>query len=112
MQMFLPLLWEKGKEKVSSQEETFGYEKSGVVPDLLQGRCQLVGAGSALAAAGDAFQAGDDFVYSHTLYQGADALQVAVAAADVLDVLQLAVFDVKKDIAGAGAFGGVFVMHS
>ena len=85
--------------------------KSGVVPDLLQSGCQLVGAGGAFAAAGDAFQAGDDLIDLHAFYQRADALQVAVAAADVLDIFQLAFLDIKEDAAGTSAFGGVFVMH-
>ncbi len=78
---------------------------------LLQCFGQLVGAGGALHAAGGAFQAGDDIVDIHALHQGADALEVAVAATDVLDIFDLAILDVKEDTLGTGALGLIFVAH-
>jgi hypothetical protein len=78
---------------------------------LLQSGSQLVRAGSSLHAAGRAFQAGNDFIHIHTLNQGGDTLQVAVAAADELDVLQLAVLDLKVDVLRAGLLSLIFELH-
>ena len=71
----------------------------------LQCLCQLVGAGGLLHAAGNAFDAGDGLIDVHTFHQGADALQVAVAAAHELDALNLVVFHIEIDHLGAGTLG-------
>ena len=52
---------------------------------LFQVLGDLVGAAGGLAAAGRAFHAGDGVLGLHALQQTADALQVAIAAADDLD---------------------------
>ena len=73
---------------------------------------KLIGAGSLLHAAGRSLQPANDLIDLHAFYQGGDPLQVAVAAADVLNAFYLAVSDLKKDPLGAGAFGFVFVLHN
>jgi hypothetical protein len=47
---------------------------------LLDGAAQLVGARGGLAVATDVVEAGNNILVFHSLYQFADALQVAVAA--------------------------------
>ena len=79
---------------------------------LLQRSCQLIGAGGGLAAAGGAFQPGDDFLNIHAFHQGGDALQIAIATAHIFHTFQLAVFDFKIDVLGTGSFGFVFKLHS
>ena len=79
---------------------------------FLQGLSQLIGAGGGLHAALDAFDAGDDILNIHAFYQSGDALQIAVAAADKLHILNLVVLDIKENALGAGAFGLVLVAHN
>lgn len=78
----------------------------------LQSLCQLVRAGGGSAAAADALYAGDDFIDIHALNELADALQVTVAAAEEVQVMYLAVLNVKNDLLRAGAAGFVSVLHS
>ena len=79
---------------------------------FFQSSGQLVGARGVLGTTNRAFQTGDDLIHIHALYQRADALKVSVAAANVLNILQLAVLNFKQNAAGAGAFGSVFVLHN
>lgn len=72
---------------------------------LFQCLCQLVGAGGSLRTTGDALQTGDGFGGVHAFDQSTDALEVAVAAADVLNVFDLAIFDLEQDLTGASAAG-------
>ena len=67
-----------------------------------QGLSQLIGAGGGLHATLHALDSCDDIVNVHALNQSSDALQVAVAAADELNVLDLAIFHIKQDALGAG----------
>ncbi len=53
---------------------------------LHEGARQLVGARGVFVAASYAGEFGDDVVHFHAAYQGADALQIAVAAAEELHV--------------------------
>ena len=85
-------------------------KKSGVLGSD-QGLSQLIGAGGLLHAAANTLNSGDDVVNIAALNQSSDALQVAVAAADELNILHLVVFDIEQDSLGAGALGLVFV-HS
>ena len=78
---------------------------------LLQSNGQLIGAGGALHAALDSGHPVDDVLGLHAFNQSADALQVAVAAADELHVVDLAVLQVEENRPGAGDFGGILVMH-
>ena len=79
---------------------------------LLQSLSQLVGAGGGLGATGDAFQTSDGFLDIHAVNQSADALQIAGAAADVLHILYLAIFNLKENFAGASAAGLICVLHN
>ena len=45
-------------------------------------------------------------------YHSANALEVAVAAAYKLDIVHLAILDIKENGAGTGSLGFVFVMHN
>ena len=54
---------------------------------LFKGAAELVGAGGALRAAADAFQASDDIIDFLSLDKFADTLQVAVTAAYEEDLL-------------------------
>ena len=78
----------------------------------LQSLCQLVGAGGSLGATGNTLNAGDNIIDVHAFHQRGDALQVAVAAAEELNILDLAVFNLKNDLSGAGALGLVSILHS
>ena len=78
----------------------------------LQRLCQLIGAGGRSAAAANAFNLSDDLVHIHTFYQLADALQVAVAAADEVEVLDLVILDLENDLTGASAAGLVRILHT
>ena len=75
----------------------------------LQSLCQLIGAGGLLHAAGDTFDTGDDFIDIHSFHQLCNALQIAVAAAQELDVLNLVVLQIEVDHLGAGTLGLVLV---
>ena len=75
---------------------------------LLQCLCQLIRAGGGFAAAGGAFQTRDNLCNVHTFDQRADALEVAVATADELNVLHLAVLNVKENALRASAKSLVF----
>jgi len=75
----------------------------------LQCLCQLVGAGGFLHAAGNALNTGDDLINIHAFDKLCNALQVAVAATQELNILNLIVLDVKVNRLGAGALGIVFV---
>ena len=77
----------------------------------LQGGSQLIGAGGSLAAAGGTFQTGDHIVNIHAFHQGADALEIAVAAAQKFHMGNLAVFYIEADLTGAGTFGLVSITH-
>ena len=82
-----------------------------VLNNFLQGSSQLIGAGGGLEAAGSAFQTGNYLVDIHTFHQGADALQIAVTTADVLNIVKLTILDLKEDPLRASAFCFVFVLH-
>lgn len=75
----------------------------------LQRLGQLVGAGGAFHAAGDALHTGDDIVDVHTLHELGNALQVAIAAAHELDVFDLVVFHIKVDHLRTGALGLILI---
>ena len=75
----------------------------------LQSLRQLIGAGGGLHAALDALNPGDDVVNVHSFHQLADALQVTVAAADKLNILDLVVLNVEENLLRTGAFCLVFV---
>ena len=79
--------------------------------DFRNGTCQLVGAGGIFISAADAGEFLLHFVNIHTLYQFADALQVSVAAADILNIFDFVVLYLEENPAGAGASGFVFVLH-
>ena len=83
----------------------------GFLLSCLQSLSQLIGAGGSLGAAGNTLNAGDDLVDIHAFHQSGDALQVAVAAAEELNILDLAVFNLKDDLSGAGALGLVSILH-
>lgn len=57
----------------------------------------MVTAGGGFAAAGDAFDAGDDGVDVHAFDEGADGGEVAGAATEEGDVGELIVLDVEGD---------------
>lgn len=82
------------------------------VLSLLQSAGQLIRAGSGLASAGGTLQSGNNVVNVHTLDQRADTLQIAIAAAQELHIPDLSVLDIKIDLAGAGAAGGVRIAHT
>ena len=88
------------------------------VPDVfyltnrfLQRLSELIGAGSGLHAAVNAFYAGDHIFDLHALYKSADAFQIAIAAADELEVLYNAVLNIKEDPLRTGTLGFVIVLH-
>ena len=66
-----------------------------VLQSLLQGLGQLVRAGGGLKAAADAFQLGNGLFGVHTLYQGADAFQIAIASAYELNVVNPSVLQIE-----------------
>ena len=76
---------------------------------FLQRLSQLVRAGGGLHTALDSFNTGDDILHIHTFHQGCDALQVAIAAADKLNILDLVVLNVEQNALRASALGLVFV---
>ena len=78
---------------------------------FLQRLSQLIGAGGGLHTALDALHTGDHILNVHTFHQSADALQIAVAAAQELDIGDLAVLDIEEDLLGANALGFVLVTH-
>ena len=78
----------------------------------LQSLCQLIGAGGLLHAAGDALDAGDDVIDVHAFDQSGNTLQVAVAAADELNILDLVILDLEEDALRADAGSLVFVLHN
>ena len=67
---------------------------------LLQRLCQLIRAGSWAEAALDAFDAGDCLVNIHAIDQAGNALCVAGAAADELNILYFIIFYFKIDLTG------------
>jgi len=75
----------------------------------LEGLCQLIRAGSGLHAALDAFYTGDGFVNIHAFCQCRDTFQIAIAATDELNVLDLVILNIKIDHLRAGSFGFVLV---
>ena len=72
---------------------------------------QLVGAGSVLKTAANALQTADQIVCIHTFCQCSNALRVAMAAANDLDVLYDIIFQFKTDGAGAHTLVLVFKLH-
>ena len=78
---------------------------------LLDGLGQLVGAGGVFEPATDAFQTLEHFINFHAIYQSANALRVAVAAAVELHVFQNAVLDFKLNRLTTSALGSVGVFH-
>ena len=61
---------------------------------------------------GSTFHTGDDFINVHALHKGTDALQIAVTAANELDVHDLAILDIKNNALGTGSRSFVFVLHN
>jgi hypothetical protein len=78
---------------------------------LTDGLAQLVGTRGAFEAATDAFQTLEHFINFHAIYQSANALRVAVAAAVELHVFQNAVLDFKLNRLTASALGSIGVSH-
>ena len=78
---------------------------------FLQRLSQLVRAGGGLHAALDTLDAGNYIVNVHAIDQSADALQIAVASADKLNILDLVVLNVEQNALRASALGLVFVTH-
>ena len=78
---------------------------------LFDGLCQLIRAGGLLETALDAGQSFLHFFHLHTLYQGADALQVAVAAAHEFHILHNTVFNVQVNLTGADTVRHIIVHH-
>ena len=78
---------------------------------LLQCGGQLIGAGGFLATATNAVHSCNDIVDVHAFHQSANALQIAVATAQELHVLYLAVLNIEKDVLGASTFGLVLKLH-
>ena len=62
---------------------------------------ELVGAGGAAAGAVDAAEALEGKIDGLALKQGAEGLEVAVAAAHVLEVVDFTVYDIEIDKLGA-----------
>ena len=59
---------------------------------------ELIGAGGGPAAAGDPSKLLPNLIDVHTLDELSDPLQVSIAAADIDDVFQLVVLDLKLDL--------------
>ena len=78
---------------------------------FLQGLGQLVRAGGGLHAAADALHTGDHILDFLALYQRSDSLQVAVAAAQELYVMDLSVLHIKIDELRTGPLGLVSKVH-
>ena len=55
---------------------------------------------------------GDNIVNIHAFDQGTDSLQVAVAAAEELDVADLIVLNLEANHLGTGSLGSVSVLHN
>ena len=72
---------------------------------------ELIGAGRALEAAADAAELVDNLLDLHAVDDGADTLEVAVAAALKLYIPHHSVLDIKGYRARAGAFGSVSIFH-
>jgi len=66
-----------------------------------QGVAELVHAGGGLGAAGDAAEPVQDEVHVHAFDHGGDGLEVALAAAGEIDVVDAAVVDDEVDLLGA-----------
>ena len=78
---------------------------------LFQSLCQLVGAGSGLRTALDAFDGLDDIFGGTADAESSDALSIAAAAAGELNSGDNAVFDLEVDLSGADALGNVRISH-
>ena len=78
---------------------------------LFQCSCQLVRTGSGSGAAVNSVQQGDHLVYRTALHQTADSLQVAVAAASEVEILDDVILIQREvDHCGTSSFGSV--LHS
>jgi len=86
------------------------YDLSGVL-SFLQSLCKLIRAGGILHAAANAFDTGNDLVDIHTLNQRCNALQVAIASTEELNVGYLTVFNIEENLLRASALGFVLVTH-
>ena len=78
---------------------------------LADGLAELVGAGGLFPATADAFEAGEDVLDFHAFDESAHALRVAVAAAEEIDVVDDAVFDVEIDLFATSSLCLIGVMH-
>lgn len=79
---------------------------------LLQSPCQLVRAGGVLEAAADALQPGNGLLRRQSLHQDGDALQIAAAAAQNLQVLNhMGVVQLHPHMLGTNALGTKFIYH-
>ncbi len=78
-----------------------------VLQSLGQCLCQLVGTRRSLAAAVDTLATGDDLLGLHAAHERHNALGVAVAAAQKLDIADDAVLDFDGDLSRAGALTDV-----
>ena len=74
-----------------------------------QSLCKLIRAGGGFVAAGDTLESGNGFIDIHTVYEGTDTLEVAVAATQEDHILQLVILNIKVDGLGADAFGVVLI---
>jgi hypothetical protein len=69
---------------------------------------KLVRAGGLFETARDSFETFDALMGIHAFHKGADAFQIAVAAAFKADIPDLAVCEIKMNHLRAGAPGSVF----
>jgi hypothetical protein len=78
---------------------------------LTDGSAKLVGTRSVFPTASDAFKTVDDLRHIHSLYQAGNALEIAMAATQEGNVMQLAINDVEVYLFTAGLFGLIGVVH-
>ena len=70
---------------------------------------QLIGAGGGLHAALHTLHTADHIVNIHTVHQRGDTFQIAVAAANELNIFDLVILHIKVDHLRAGALGLVLI---
>ena len=79
---------------------------------FLQCSSELIGAGGGLHTAMDTLNALDNLVHFHAFNKPADTLKIAVATAQVLNVIDFAILNIKENSLRTSPFGFVFELYN